>query len=219
MILGTICARGGSKGIPRKNLKELNGKPLILHTYKQAIENKILDNVIISTDDIDISILFPGHIVQMRPPELATDTASKWDVFRYIAECNPQYDILVDLDTGCPLRAPEDIDACIKKLMTGFDVVATAYEADRNPYFNMVELDRSGHAWVCSGTDITCRQEAPQVYSLSPSVFAIKREALFKYSHWSRSNMGIVEIPRKRGIDIDTPDDFEYVEFLMRKHD
>jgi CMP-N,N'-diacetyllegionaminic acid synthase len=219
MILGTICARGGSKGIPRKNIKELNGKPLILHTYKQAIENKILDNVIISTDDIDISILFPGHIVQMRPPELATDTASKWDVFRYIAECNPQYDIIVDLDTGCPLRAPGDIDACIKKLMTGFDVVATAYEADRNPYFNMVELDRSGHAWVCSGTDITCRQEAPQVYSLSPSVFAIKREALFKYSHWSRSNMGIVEIPRKRGIDIDTPDDFEYVEFLMRKHD
>jgi CMP-N,N'-diacetyllegionaminic acid synthase len=219
MILGTICARGGSKGIPRKNIKELNGKPLILHTYKQAIENKILDNVIISTDDIDISILFPGHIVQMRPPELATDTASKWDVFRYIAECNPQYDIIVDLDTGCPLRAPGDIDACIKKLMTGFDVVATAYEADRNPYFNMVELDRSGHAWVCSGTDITCRQEAPQVYSLSPSVFAIKREALFKYSHWSRSNMGIVEIPRKRAIDIDTPEDFEYVEFLMRKHD
>jgi CMP-N,N'-diacetyllegionaminic acid synthase len=216
MILATVCARAGSKGIPHKNLKELNGKPLILHTYKQAIENKVLDNVVISTDDIDISMLFPGHIVQMRPAELATDTASKWDVFRYISECNPQYDIIVDLDTGCPLRAPGDIDACIKKLMTGFDVVATAYEADRNPYFNMVELDRSGHAWVCSGTDITCRQEAPQVYSLSPSVFAIKREALFKYSHWSRANMGIIEIPRKRGIDIDTQEDFEYVEFLMR---
>jgi CMP-N,N'-diacetyllegionaminic acid synthase len=217
MILGTICARAGSKGIPRKNLKELNGKPLILHTYKQAIENKILDAVVISTDDLEIASLFEK--VQMRPPELATDTASKWGVFRYIAECNPQYDIIVDLDTGCPLRAPGDIDACIKKLMTGFDVVATAYEADRNPYFNMVELDRSGHAWVCSGTDITCRQEAPQVYSLSPSVFAIKREALFKYNHWSRSNMGIVVIPRKRGIDIDTQDDWDFVEFLMRKHD
>jgi CMP-N,N'-diacetyllegionaminic acid synthase len=215
MILGTICARGGSKGIPRKNLKELNGKPLILHTYKHAKENKTLDDVVISTDDLEIASLFEK--VQMRPASLATDTASKWDVFRYISECNPQYDILVDLDTGCPLRAPQDIDACITKLQTGFDVVATAYEADRNPYFNMVELDRSGHAWVCSGTDITCRQEAPQVYSLSPSVFAIRRDALYKYNHWSRANMGIVVIPRKRGIDIDTQDDWDYVEFLMRK--
>jgi CMP-N,N'-diacetyllegionaminic acid synthase len=220
MILGTICARGGSKGIPRKNLKILDGLPLIAHTLGTIWGNQGFDKIVISTEDLEIAEYCTGwgnnSEVQMRPASLATDTASKWDVFRYIAECNPQYDILVDLDTGCPLRAPQDIDACITKLQTGFDVVATAYEADRNPYFNMVELDRSGHAWVCSGTDITCRQEAPQVYSLSPSVFAIKREALFKYSHWSRANMGIIEIPRKRGIDIDTQEDFEYVEFLMR---
>jgi CMP-N,N'-diacetyllegionaminic acid synthase len=214
MILGTICARAGSKGIPRKNLKELNGKPLILHTYKQAIENKILDAVVISTDDLEIASLFEK--VQMRPASLATDAASKWDVFRYISECNPQYDIIVDLDTGCPLRAPGDIDACITKLMKGFDVVATAYGADRNPYFNMVRMIPNGSVYVVNDMDVYNRQSAPVVYSLSPSVFAIRREALFKYSHWSRANMGIVEIPRKRGIDIDTPDDFEYVEFLMR---
>lgn len=215
MILGTICARGGSKGIPRKNLKELNGKPLILHTYKQAIESKILDEVVISTDDFEISALFEK--VQMRPAELATDTASKWDVFRYIAECNPQYDILVDLDTGCPLRAPEDITACVARLSSGFDVVATAYACERNPYFNMVRMSPNGSVYVVNDLDCYNRQSAPVVYSLSPSVFVIRREALFTYSHWSRSNMGIVEIPRRRGIDIDTPDDFEYVEFLTRK--
>jgi CMP-N,N'-diacetyllegionaminic acid synthase len=219
MILATVCARAGSKGIPRKNLKELNGKPLILHTYKQAIENKILDNVVISTDDIDISILFPGHIVQMRPPELATDTASKWDVFRYIAECNPQYDILVDLDTGCPLRSPNDITDCIDKLKTGFDVVATAYLSDRNPYFNMVHV-WGDNAYLVDKTDVTYtrRQDAPEVYSLSPSVFSIRRDALFKYDHWSLvPNFGIIEIPRKRGIDIDTQDDWDYVEYLLGK--
>ena len=189
------------------------------------------DKVVISTDDDEIIEHFEQFYVrniQKRPAELATDTASKWDVFRYIAECNPGYDALVDLDTGCPLRAPEDITDCIEKLKTGYDVVVTAYEAERNPYFNMVE-EVSGHFFVVydaiTGGDyspiprpvMTNRQDAPKVYSLSPSVFAIRTEALFKYDHWSRSNMGIVEIPRKRGIDIDTVEDFEYVEYLMRK--
>jgi CMP-N,N'-diacetyllegionaminic acid synthase len=222
MILGTICARGGSKGIPHKNLKKLNGIPLIGRTLIQLTG---FSCHVVSTDDFEIAeyATNAGYNVQMRPAELATDTASKWDVFRYIAECNPQYDILVDLDTGCPLRSGADITACIKKLMTGFDVVATAYEADRNPYFNMVESFGKNYQIVATmysdpmGTEcVVNRQDAPKVYSLSPSVFAIKREALFKYSHWSRSNMGIVEIPRKRAIDIDTPEDFEYVEFLMR---
>jgi CMP-N,N'-diacetyllegionaminic acid synthase len=218
MILGTICARGGSKGIPRKNLKKLNGIPLIGRTLIQLTG---FSCHVVSTDDFEIAeyATNAGYNVQMRPAELATDTASKWDVFRYIAECNPQYDILVDLDTGCPLRSGADITACIKKLMTGFDVVATAYACERNPYFNMVRMSPNGSVYVVNDMDVYNRQSAPVVYSLSPSVFAISREALFKYSHWSRSNMGIVEIPRKRGIDIDTQDDWDFVEFLMRKHD
>ena len=126
---------------------------------------------------------------------------------------------MVDLDTGCPLRSPQDITDCIEKLKTGYDVVVTAYEAERNPYFNMVRVT-DGRAHVCSEISndvIANRQEAPKVYSLSPSVFAIRTEALFKWSHWSRSNLGIVEIPRRRGIDIDTLEDFEFVEYLMRK--
>jgi N-acylneuraminate cytidylyltransferase/CMP-N,N'-diacetyllegionaminic acid synthase len=199
-------------------MKLLNGYPLIFHTIKQALKMRIFDgSLVISTDSDEIIDYVGGDFVQKRPSELATDTASKWDVFKYIAECNPQYDILVDLDTGCPLRAPEDITDCIEKLKTGYDVVVTAYEAERNPYFNMVEVDRSGHAWVCNATDIVNRQDAPKVYSLSPSVFAIRTDALFKYSHWSRSMMGIVEIPRRRAIDIDTLDDFEYVEYLLKK--
>ena len=225
-ILGVICARGGSKGVPRKNLKELNGWPLIWHTWRSAFTCLDFDKLIVSTDDEEIANAVFGNNVQMRPAALATDTASKWDVFRYIAECNPGYDVLVDLDTGCPLRAPEDITDCIEKLKTGYDVVVTAYEAERNPYFNMVEVIDYGYAQyasLVSYTDpsgrelVTNRQQAPKVYSLSPSVFAIRREALFKWSHWSRANMGIMEIPRRRGIDIDNQDDWDYVEYLMRK--
>jgi len=218
-ILGTVCARGGSRGVPRKNLKKLNGWPLIWHTWRLAFTCLDFDKLIVSTDDEEIANAVFDYNVQMRPAALATDTASKWDVFRYIAECNPGYDVLVDLDTGCPLRAPEDITDCIEKLKTGYDVVVTAYEAERNPYFNMVRVT-DGRAHICgeiSNDVIANRQDAPKVFSLSPSVFAIRTEALFKWSHWSRSNLGIVEIPRKRGIDIDTLDDFEYVEYLLRK--
>ena len=219
-ILGVICARAGSKGVPRKNMKLLDGRPLIGYTNRVAVRFGF-DKVVVSTDDQEIEdyCLIYKVFVQMRPAALATDTASKWDVFRYIAECNPGYDVLVDLDTGCPLRAPEDITDCIEKLKTGYDVVVTAYEAERNPYFNMVRVT-DGRAHICgeiSNDVIANRQDAPKVFSLSPSVFAIRTEALFKWSHWSRSNLGIVEIPRKRGIDIDTLDDFEYVEYLLRK--
>lgn len=228
MILATICARGGSKGIPRKNLRMLYGKPLISYTYHQAYHYPAFDNIIVSTDDTEIASLFPENVVQMRPHELATDTASKWDVFRYIAECNPQYDILVDLDTGCPLRAKVDITNCIDRLKAGFDVVATAYASERNPYFNMVEVS-NGHAYtvydhITMGdyspvpiNPIVNRQSAPVVYSLSPAVFAIRRETLFKYEHWSRANMGIVEIPHNRAHDIDTLEDWDYAEYLMAK--
>ena len=217
MILGMICARGGSKGIPRKNLKQLNGIALIAYTLEDAFLFNEFDNIVISTDDEEIAGYADPGVVQMRPAELATDTASKWDVFRYVADCNPEYDILVDLDTGCPLRSRQDITDCVVKLRTGYDVVVTAYESERNPYFNMVEVDRDGFAWVCSATDIMRRQDAPKVYSLSPSVFAIRREALYKYNHWSRALLGIVEIPRTRGLDIDTQDDWDYAEYLLEK--
>jgi CMP-N,N'-diacetyllegionaminic acid synthase len=233
MILGAICARGGSKGIPQKNLKKLDGLELIHYTIADAMDCKLLDKIIVSTDSQEIADEVSKYgfaNIQMRPAELATDNASKWDVFRYIAERNPGYDILVDLDIGCPLRDVSDIDVCVEKLKSGYDVVVTAYESERNPYFNMVqewfETEDGRRTQVRIVGDFmeesetyTCRQQAPTVYSLSPSVFAIRTDALFKYSHWSRSNLGIVEIPRKRGIDIDTQDDFDYVEYLMRKND
>lgn len=226
-VVGTICARGGSKGVSRKNIRPLNGKPLIYYTIECARQCPELDRTVISTDDEEFAQIarqYGAEVPYMRPAHLAQDTSSKWDVFRHAVETleaqeNRRVDILVDLDTGVPLRKPEDISMCIKILLeSAVDVVVTAYVPDRNPYFNMVEVDAAGYARVSKPMEkaITRRQDAPQVYGLSPAAYAIRRDALWKYDHWAHSKMKICVMPHERAVDIDTELDFRFVEFLMK---
>lgn len=224
--VGAVCARGGSKGIPRKNLLPLLGKPLIAHAIQCARACASLQRVVVSTDDPTLAETakeYGAEVPFLRPPYLAQDETSKWEVFRHLVEFlenadGQRVDVLVDLDAGVPLRQPSDVDECVKRLLSGnADVVVTAYEADRNPYFNMVELDGDGFAKVVKSPEapIVCRQAAPPVYSLSPAVYAIRRDALWKYSHWSEARLQIHPIPRERAIDIDSELDFRIVEFLL----
>jgi len=225
-IVGAICARGGSKGVPRKNIRELGGIPLIGRTIQCAKLCDELDTVVVSTDDTEIAQVaknFGGEVPFMRPEHLAQDDSPKWLVFRHLVEQWEQMngkavDVLVDLDIGVPLREPQDISSCLELLLgTDAEVVGTAYEAERNPYFNMVELDEKGLAKIVKplSSPIAARQAAPMVYSLSPAVYAIRRQALWDYEHWSQSKYRLSIIPRERAIDIDTEMDFRFVEFLM----
>lgn len=228
-IVGAICARGGSKGVARKNIRPLNGKPLIYYTIECARSCPELDRTVISTDDNEFAQIarqYGADVPFMRPAHLAQDTSSKWDVFRNLVETlelidQRRVDILVDLDTGVPLRMPEDITACIQTILEDddVDVVVTAYTPDRNPYFNMVEVNAEGYATVSKPMEaaITRRQDAPKVYGLSPAVYAIRRDALWKYDHWAHSKMKICLMPHERAVDIDTELDFRFVEFLMTK--
>jgi N-acylneuraminate cytidylyltransferase/CMP-N,N'-diacetyllegionaminic acid synthase len=220
MILGTICTRKGSKGVPNKNMRDMLGWPLIYYTMWCA-QKYPFDDLVLYTDDPEIKrYCAPGLWAQTLPSKLTTDTSPKWDVFRYIAEQNDLKpdDILVDLDVGCPLREAQDIGACVDRLkeFDWLDVVATAYEAERNPYFNMVRGGLERSLYVVCAEGITRRQDAPEVWSLSPAVFAIRASALEKYNHWSESRFGVAVIPRERGWDIDTPLDWDIVEFLMK---
>jgi CMP-N,N'-diacetyllegionaminic acid synthase len=226
-IVGAICARGGSKGVPRKNLRPLLGKPLIVHTIECARQCPRLSRVIISTDDEEIAAVsrqHGAHVPFLRPAHLAQDNSSKWDVFKHLVETledldGRRVDVLVDLDTGVPLRLPQDITACVEMLLSGnADVVVTAYEPDRNPYFNMVEVGPDGLARVSKPTDppITYRQAAPKVYGLSPAVYAIRRDVLWQVRHWAEARLQISIIPRNRAVDIDTETDFRFVEYLMK---
>lgn len=227
MILASICMRGGSKGVKGKNYKDLLGKPLMSYTINCAKSAKLLNDIVISSDSdliLDLSRKFINESkIYKREAELASDDSSKWDVFKdlvlkYEERNNVKIDYLVDLDVTVPRRLPEHIDTCIKLAQSNdTDVVITGYEPERNPYFNMMEEKEDGSFSIVKNTEnpIVCRQDAPNVYSLTPAVYVIKREALFHFDHWSKASCSIYPIPRELAIDIDTELDFRFVEFLM----
>ncbi len=230
MIIGTICMRGGSKGVEGKNYKNLLGKPLLSYTIECAKKASLLEDIIVSSDsDIILNLsskYLNDHKLYKRKSKLATDKASKWEVFKdlvltYEERNNVRITHLVDLDVTVPRRLPEHIDNSIKlSIKTNTDVVITGYEPERNPYFNMMVENNDGTSEIVkkSNKPIVNRQDAPKVYSLSPAVYVITREALFKYNHWSNANCRIYPIPRNLAIDIDTELDFKLVEFLMNEN-
>lgn len=227
MILATICCRGGSKGVPGKNIKLLNGKPLIAYTIDSAKQSKYINELIISTDDqaiADIARSYGATVPFLRPADLASDTASKWPVFIHAVETYEQLtgntvDYLVDLDVTVPLKTYQDIDGAIQMALQDplTDVVITGYEPERNPYFNMMEIGEDGFASIVKkGTKpIVRRQDAPKVYSLTPAAYVVKKSALYAFEHWSNAKCKIYEMPRERAVDIDTEIDFKIVEFLI----
>jgi CMP-N,N'-diacetyllegionaminic acid synthase len=227
MIAASICVRGGSKGVPGKNKRQLNGRPLIDYTIECAKNTPEIGAILVSTDDDELAALAEARGIPVpfrRPADLASDTASKWPVFIHLLETyeknsGNRIDILLDLDVTVPLRSPEDITGCLQVLRAdpSLDVAITAYDAERNPYFNMVEMSGESRATIVKVPSVPFvrRQDAPRVYSLTPAVFAIRREALYTYSHWSQSRFSIYPMPRDRAVDIDTEIDFKFVEFLM----
>jgi len=228
-VLATICARGGSKGVPGKNIRSLLGKPLIAYTIEVARNCSAIGRIVVSTDSDEIAMAAEAYGLRVpfrRPPDMASDSASKIFAIRhatlYIEEHDTFIpDIVVDLDVGAPLRDTEDITACIQVLETHpeFDAAVTIYEAERNPYFNMVEFNGDQVHLVKTGPPIVARQAAPVVYSVSGSVFAWRRESLITMSatHIYEGKWGGCVIPRERAIDIDHEIDFQFVEFLMQQ--
>lgn len=228
MILASICMRGGSKGVPKKNIRPLLDKPLMVYTFDCAKESKKIDQIAVSSDDKEILDMASkngiGNIFK-RSDSLSSDSASKWAVFkdlvlRFEKKANVTVDYIVDLDVTVPRRKVEHIDSSIDMMVkNNVDVVITGYEPERNPYFNMMEVGENNIATLVKKLDkpIVCRQDAPIVYSLTPAVYVIKRDALFNYQHWSEAVCMINPIPREFAIDIDTEIDFEFVEYLIRK--
>ena len=231
MILATICCRGGSKGVPGKNIRELKGKPLIAYTIEAAKGSKLIDDIIVSTDDENIAETarnWGASVPFMRPAHLASDTSSKWPVFIHAVEeyerlTGRNVDYLVDLDVTVPLKTSQDIDTAIQTALDNInaDVVITGYEPERNPYFNMMEIKEDGYAEIVKKTErpIVRRQDAPTVCSLTPAAYVLKKSALYNFSHWSEAKCKIQMIPRERAIDIDTEIDFMMVEFLMTNNE
>lgn len=225
MNIITICARGGSAGVPGKNIRKLCGKPLIGWTIEQAFASGVADEVFVSTDSEDIAEVarsFGAHVPFLRPAELATSTAGKIPVIQHLVDWvethkGPVHAIL-DLDPTSPLRDVADIQTCFDMLDADTDVVITGYEADKNPYFNMVELKPNGfYERVClPGNEVLGRQSAPKVFAMNASIYVWHRLSLSS-SLWASPRIRLHVMPRESSIDIDHPIDFDLVELLMKK--
>jgi len=220
-----ICARGGSKGVPKKNIRSLCGKPLIVHTIDVARKCQELQRVVVSTDDLEIADIARANGAEVpfiRPKELALDNVSKLLVIRhavnYLESQEGYYpDIIVDLDPTSPLRTEKDIEACIRMVRDeGADNVFSVTKARRNPYFNMVEVVNGKVKLVKSlAQPELSRQEAPEVYDINASIYVWKRKALINSDILFLESTKIYEMP-EWAIDIDNEVDFEFVEFILR---
>lgn len=225
----TICARGGSKGLPGKNLRELAGRPLIAHSIAQAQESAIFDEIAVSSDSAEIlqaaKTWGAAHLIR-RPDEMADDTASKLPAIRHCVSMveeatGTRFDTVVDIDVTSPLRTAADIRGAVELMETrGVTNVITGAAARKNPYFNMVQQQADGHVDLCirpDGGRLDRRQDCPPVFDMNAAVYVWQRDAFFSHMDVFYPDTLLYEMPEERSHDIDTPIDFQLVELLMQQ--
>lgn len=226
-LLITICARGGSKGVKNKNIRELAEKPLIFYTINQAKEWGKGRNTVVSTDSEEIAKIakeFGAEVPFMRPAELATDKAGKVAVIRHtLVYCEEifeeVYDAVMDLDVTSPVRKVHDLENAFNLFLeTKPKTLFSVTPARRNPYFNMVEEMGDGRVSLCKKGDFVRRQDAPKVFDLNASIYIYDRNYLLEGNENVISDNSIAyvmdDISRT---DIDTELDFKFIEFLIKE--
>lgn len=227
MILGHIGARKGSKGVPRKNFRLIAGKPLIDWSLDELFAHPRVDAVVVSTDDEEIyahAIAKGALAIGLRPDHLATDTAGKWGVWQHsLAASEPltgPVTAFLDLDCTSPLRLPSDITGALDLFAAKSpDMVMSCCEARKNPYFNLVEPDATGALHVSKPLPggVVARQQAPTVYEHAASTYVVAPDYLRRSDSLWGGRVIPYLMPPERCVDIDTPFDFELVEWLMTR--
>ena len=228
--LCSVCARGGSKGVPNKNIRPLLGKPLLIHSLDQARQSGLFDCIVVSSDSNEILQLAEewgvDHVIE-RPEELATDFAPKLPVIQHCFQTaetlsGMTFDIAVDLDATSPLRNQADLKGVVDLLESNDTAtnVITGTPARHSPYFNLIELDESGSVHLSGkrqNIDVTIvrRQDVPLCFDLNASIYAWRRDSLLKAHHVIQPSTRLYVMPEERSVDIDSELDFRWVEFLM----
>lgn len=226
--LAVICAREGSKGVPGKNLRLLGGVPMIVHTIRQADKCGVFDSLAVSSDSEEILSVAKTfgvkHLVQ-RPPEMATDTASKVPAIRHcVAEvevATDKFDYIADLDCTAPFRLPSDIIAAFEKIQTaGVSTLISGTRSRKLPYFNIVELNEQGFVRISKLTNppLIRRQDSPICFDMNASIHIWRRDTLFSSDTRFQDDTILFEMPFERSIDIDTEIEFVMNDLLMRKY-
>lgn len=228
--LATIGARGGSKGVKNKNIRNFLGEPLISYTVRQAQKSKLFDVIAVTSDSDEILGVAEKYGISAlvkRPAEMATDSAAKLPAIIHCLNevekrSNIKFDTIVDLDATSPLRLVEDIKNSVQMLEdTGVSNVITGTPARRSPYFNLVEVKPDGHVGLAKPPDkpIYRRQDSPACYDMNASIYAWTRAGLFDFPTVFHPDTKIYVMPEERSHDIDSELDFAFVEFLATKYE
>jgi N-acylneuraminate cytidylyltransferase len=222
-----IFARGGSKGLPRKNIRPFCGKPMIAWSIEQAQAVKRIERIIVSTDDEEIASVarhYGAEVPFIRPSELALDDAPEWlawcHALNYLREQDSLPDGMVSVPVTAPLREADDINRCLNNFeQGGVDAVVTVCESHRSPYFNMVKQreDETLELVISPTTSISRRQDAPTVFDMATVAYVAAPEFVLTHNTLFEGRVRAVTVPVDRAIDIDTLLDFRIAEYLMKE--
>ena len=224
-----IFARGGSKGVPGKNIKLFSGKPLIAWSIQQALAVKSIGRVIVSTDSLEIAEiakLYGASVPFIRPAELADDFSPEWASWRHalktMSEIEGQMpEDLISIPATSPLRDPVDILNCLEMYENDqCDAVIGITETNHNPYFNMVIKDDYSNKCkivIQSKEIIGRRQDTPNIYNITTVAYVINSEFIMRNNSILDGCYKGVIIPSERAMDIDSQLEFDVAEFLFRK--
>jgi len=228
--LCVVGARGGSQGVPGKNIRNLRGKPVIAWTIERALASGLFDAVVVSTDSDDIAAaaLQAGALVPFRrPADLATSSAGKFQVWQHALSASEEalgrtFGTFVDIDCTNPLLEISDYVGAVSLFdanRTAVDAVMTVGPARRNPYFNLVEPDASGALRMSKsrGPTVLARQAAPPVYEHVAGVYVLKPDYLRTSNHLLEGVVIGYEVSAEKTFDIDNELDFQIIEFLLER--
>ena len=219
-VLALVPARGGSKGLPRKNVLPLCGKPLIAWSIEAARRSRYVDRIIVSSDDQEILDAARGagaEVPFVRPPALATDEASSMDVALHALDAVGQsYDYLVLLQPTSPLRRAEDIDGCLEACLK-YDAPScvSVTEPDKSPFWMYTEDARGRLVPLFPGRDTDRRQELPVVQALNGAVYVSRTSSLRAHRKFLSAETVAWHMPRARAVDIDSDLDFRIAALLL----
>lgn len=222
-----IPARGGSKGLPRKNILPLAGRPMIYYTLDAALgAMESGDEVCVSTDDLEIIEKVQDYglsVPFIRPAELASDIASTEDVIRhaidwYIArELN--FDIVILLQPTSPLRKSTHIKDAISIYNESIDMVVSVKETDSNPYYVLFEEDKNGWLHNCKSGNFTRRQDCPKVYEYNGGIYVFGTKNFLSRGFSQTKKIKKLLMSKKDSIDIDDFLDFKYAETILKLYE
>lgn len=218
-----IPARGGSKGIPGKNIKPLAGKPLIAYSIDIARQLAPDCDICVTTDDTEIISIVEGlglKVPFVRPAELATDHSGTYEVLlhalNFYEEKGVHYDCIVLLQPTSPFRTIEDVTNCINLYTPEVDMVVSVKQASANPYYNAFETDANGYLHISKGEgNYTRRQDAPKVWEYNGAVYVINTESLKKMPLNKFSRRRMCEMSQEHSLDLDTPTDWLIAEAIL----